>query len=64
MAERRSIKEFMTKNKTVKYYLADDGTMMDEQDYKLYKKVSNKPTSHKDWLAGYWKWRKTQDETR
>ncbi len=54
----------MTKNKTVKYYLADDGTMMDEQDYKLYKKVSNKPTSHKEWLAGYWKWRKTQDETR
>jgi len=57
----------MAKNKPVKYYLADDGTMMDEQDYKVYNKVtkvSKKSTSHKEWLDGYWKWRKQQDENR
>lgn len=63
----------MTKKKTrtfsprIKLHLADDGTVMDEEDFELYKKVtkvSNKPTSHKEWLKGYWKWRKQQDENR
>ena len=37
---------------------------MTKKKPKIYKKVSNKPTSHKEWLKGYWKWQKQQDENR
>tara|TARA_B100001057_G_C22546520_1_gene831716 strand:+ start:24 stop:161 length:138 start_codon:yes stop_codon:yes gene_type:complete len=45
--------------------MAKRGGIVPKNKKKKYKtKVSNKPISHKEWLAGYWKWRKTQDETR
>lgn len=47
--------------KAVKYYLADDGTVIDAKDWKWLQE-KRLGTSQSAWLRGYRKWKRGQDK--